>query len=152
MIISKTPLQTAVAEMDKMPVIELGSPLVGEKEKIRIRRLVADPAGTIGLEDFLPGTEMRWAFHHDEAQLVISGKAEVTYSLPPSHSRVRTVVLSEGDSYMILKGTYARFKVISDVPFRHFAVIMPRTHYEKWLLEDAVKFPTTVEEGQSLKK
>ena len=141
MIISKLPLHIAVQEMDSLPVIELGSPLVGTKEKVRVRRLVSDPAGTIGLEDFLPGTEMKWAFWHDEVQLVVSGKAEVTYSLPPSHAKTRTAVLSEGDCYLILRGTFAKFKVISDGPFRHFAVIMPRTHYEKWLLEDAVKFP-----------
>ena len=141
MIISKVPLHVAAQEMESLPVIELGSPLVGTNEKVRVRRLVSDPAGTIGLEDFLPGTEMKWAFWHDEVQLVVSGKAEVTYSLPPSHARTRTVVLNEGDSYLILRGTFATFKVISDVPFRHFAVIMPRVHYEKWLLEDAVKFP-----------
>lgn len=141
MIISKVPIGVGAKEMDELPWIEIGGMVPGTLEKIRLRRLIGDSAGTLSIEDFLPGKEMKWAFWHDEMQIVLSGKAEITYTLPPSHREVKKFIANEGDAYLILGGTYATFNVLSDVPYRHLTIIMPRYHYEKWLLEDAVKVP-----------
>ena len=126
-------------EMEKLEIIELGGSVVGEKEKVRLRRLINDPAGTVSVEDFLPGSEMRWAFWHDEIHFVLSGRAEISYTLPPSHTNIRKRITEQGDTYLILNGSRLTFKVLSNEPYRHLCVIMPRYHYEKWLLEDAVR-------------
>jgi mannose-6-phosphate isomerase-like protein (cupin superfamily) len=127
------------SEMDGVEIIEIGSPIVGGKEKLKLKRLINDPAATVSLEDFLPGEELNWAFWHDEVHLVISGKAEIHYTLPPSHNRIRKKITGRGDTYLILNGSRVKFKVISREPYRHYCVIMPRYHYEKWLLEDAIR-------------
>ena len=137
MIFSKENVFTV--DMDKIAPIQLGGPQVGTKETVVLKRLVSDPAGTCSLEDFPAGTECNWAFWHDEVHLVISGSAEITYTLPPSHNNMRKQTTKKGDTYLILNGTRATFKVTSKEPYRHYCVIMPRYRYEKWLLEDAAR-------------
>lgn len=126
-------------EMDKVPAYEFGGPIVGTKEKMALYRLLNAPAATVSVEDFFPGSDCRWAFHHNEVHLILSGSAEITYTLPPSYNTIRNTVAKKGDVYVILQGSRVTFKVTSDEPYRHFCVIMPRYHYEKWLIEDAVK-------------
>jgi hypothetical protein len=42
----------------------------------------------------------------------------------------------KGDTYLILNGTRATFRVTSEVPYLHACVIMPRYHLDKWLLRE----------------
>ena len=126
-------------ELDKSPVVEYGGPTVGTKSgPTKLSTLINVPEAWIGVEDFLPGTEMRWAFHYNEVQLILEGKAEISYTLGTNPNKIFKAVAEKGDTYLIPCGAKVTFKVISEEPYRHYFVIMPRYHYEKWQ-RDAVR-------------
>ena len=126
-------------KLERTPIVEFGGPSVSTSAgPVRFTTLVNVPEAWIGLEDFLPGTEHRWAYHYNEVQLVLGGKAEITYTLGADPNKVFQAVAQKGDTYLIPCGTRAIFKVVSDEPYRHYWVIMPRYHYEKWQ-RDAVR-------------
>ena len=122
-------------DLDKMEPLELGGPVVGTVERFKPINLLNVPQALIGVEDFLPGTITHWAFWHDEVQYVIRGEAEVTYTLVPNHDKIDTVRIGPGKVYLILSGTRVSFKVTSEEPYTHLCVVMPRYHYDRWLLK-----------------
>lgn len=124
-----------LADLDKMEPMVFGGPMVGSVERFKPINLINVPQALIGVEDFLPETTTNWVFWHDEVQYIIRGEAEVTYTLVPNHAKVNTVRIGPGQVYLILSGTRASFKVTSKEPYTHLAVIMPRYHYDKWLLK-----------------
>lgn len=69
-----------------------------------------------------------WTFTDDEVQYGIKGKAEITYTSPPWHSSESktTIIVGEGDLYLIPKGTRWTRKVISNEPYLHLCVIIPK--------------------------
>ena len=119
--------------LDKAPVIEYGSPLVGTTSgPTKLNMVINVPEAQVGVEDFLPGEEMHWAFFYNEVHLILEGKAEVTYTLPANPNKVFKAVVEKGDTCLIVCGTRATWKVISKETFRHYFVIMHRYHFEKW--------------------
>ena len=124
------------AVLDDAGEMEFGGPVVGEKERFRVQFLVNDRAGTIAIEDFPAGRETRWAFWHDEVHFILEGEAEISYTLPPNHGKVVTRTARKGNTYLILNGTRATFRVTSEAPYLHACVIMPQYHLDKWLLRE----------------
>lgn len=122
--------------LDEVGELEFGGPVVGEKERFRVKFLVNDRAGSIAIEDFPPGRETRWAFWHDEVHVVLDGEAEISYTLPPNHRKVVTRTARKGDAYLIVNGTRTTFRVTSEAPYLHACIIMPRYQFDKWLLRE----------------
>ena len=120
--------------MDDVEPLEIGGPVPGMKQTTIVKHLINEPCANIGLEDFPGGTQLDWAFWHDEAHYVLEGKAELTYTLPPNHNRVKTVICEKGHVYLIMNGTRATWKVLSNEPYRHLCFIMPRYNFDKRLL------------------
>ena len=110
-----------------------GGPIVGTTSRFPVKILVNDARATIGIEDFLPGDTVHWAFFHDEFQYILQGEVEVTYTLIPNHDKVNTVRIKKGQAYLILNGTRATFKVLSKEPYTHLWVVMPRFELDRWL-------------------
>ncbi|MGD9763551.1 MAG: hypothetical protein AB7V27_07555 [Candidatus Binatia bacterium] len=114
-----------------------GGPVVGTTSRMRVDFAINDPAGTIAFETFAPGDTVDWAFFHAETHYVVSGEAEIEYTLPPTHKRIHTATAGPGTAYLIINGTRARFRITSKEPYLHVCVIMPRYHLEKYLLRDS---------------
>ena len=92
---------------------------------IGITRLVQEPAADISLRELSPGTTFEWMWWHDEMHIVVKGKAEIEFYLPPLYLEPTRVVTEEGDGYLIYRKENLTFKVISDQPYRYLSVIMP---------------------------
>ncbi len=119
-----------------MPEQVFGGPVVGTQARMRVDFAVNDPAGTIAFETFAAGDTVDWAFFHSETHVVLGGEAEIEYTLPPNHGRIRTATARAGMAYLIINGTRARFRITSKEPYLHVCIIMPRYHLEKYLLRD----------------
>lgn len=90
-----------------------------------IKRFVKCPSGHITIEDFAAGSTFVWTFWHAEVHYIVSGKAEVTFSLPPLHQREKTVTINAGDAYLVHRGERVTFKVDPAGPYRHLCILMP---------------------------
>ena len=118
------------------PLQEFGGPVVGSRERFKVEFPVNDPRGCIAYEAFMPGDTVHWAFWHDEVHVVTAGEAEVEYTLAPNHNKVVKRTMGQGDTYLILDGTRATFRVTSATPYLHVCVIMPRFDYSRWQLKE----------------
>ena len=123
-------------DMDAIEELDLGGPIVGTKERTKLGVLLNEPGAFVCLEDWPSKAESNWAFWHDEIHIVLGGTADLSYTLPPNHVTVRQRSCQEGDTYLILNGTRARWQVTSDEPYRHLCVVMPRYEYDRRLLKD----------------
>ncbi|MBI3966451.1 MAG: hypothetical protein HY329_12535 [Chloroflexi bacterium] len=115
---------------------QFGGPIVGTKERMRTQFLVNNPEGTIAFESFAAGDTVNWSFFHAETHVVLRGEAEITYTLPPNHGKIKKATAKAGMAYVIINGTRAQFKITSSEPYVHVCVIMPRYHLEKYLLRE----------------
>ncbi len=114
------------------PMESFGGPTVGgPPQQFQVDWLVNDRRGSIAYEAFAGKSTVDWAFFHDEIHLITGGEAEVTYTIAPNHRRVQTKRFSAGDVYIIPCGARARFDVISEDPYLHVCVIMPRFELSK---------------------
>lgn len=86
---------------------------------------IRTPEGSVSREDFAPGSTLRWSFPFSEVHYIFSGKAEITYRLPPLYLEEKTMTAEAGDAYVIPKGTLMEFKVVSSGPYKKMCVIMP---------------------------
>lgn len=121
-------------ELDMAPVREFVGPVVSTKTgPVRLGKpLINVPEAFVALEDFMPGTEFHWSFHYNEVHLILQGKAEISYTLPANPDKIMKMVAGKDDTYLCPCGMRATWKVISQEPYRHYCVIMPRYYYEKW--------------------
>jgi mannose-6-phosphate isomerase-like protein (cupin superfamily) len=90
----------------------VGRPLVGAQ-------------GSVTVEDFGAGEQVRWAFWHAEAHYILGGEARVTYTMPPWHDTEREQLIGEGSFYIIPAGAELTFHVSPEAPLRKLCVIMP---------------------------
>lgn len=118
MDIARNCMNKDLKEQDFTKFMAKGNPLL-------IKRFVQEPAGHITLEDFPAGSTVEWTYWHDEVHVVVKGKAQVEYYLPPLFQDKGQAVLQEGDAYLMHRGECVVFKVLGDQPFRHLCVIMP---------------------------
>jgi mannose-6-phosphate isomerase-like protein (cupin superfamily) len=91
-----------------------------------VGRVIDTPYGTAALEDFGPGETVRWAFWHAEFHYIVSGSAEVSYSLAPWHDKVQYMSVNPGAYYLIPPGAELTFRVAAGEPLRKLCVIMPK--------------------------
>lgn len=111
--------------------LTFGGPTVGTEERFKVQFLLNDPRATLAYEAFAAGSEVNWAFWHDEVHVITRGEAEVTYTLGPNHRKQVTKTFRAGDTYLIPSGARARFRIAADEPYLHVCVIMPRFEYSK---------------------
>lgn len=106
--------------------LAFGGPIVGTEERFKVQFVLNDPRATIAYESFAAGSTVNWAFWHDEVHVVTKGEARVQYTLAPNHRKVVTKTFQAGDTYLIPDGARVRFEIVSDEPYVHVCVIMPR--------------------------
>jgi hypothetical protein len=124
------------ARAEGIPKWDLGGPVVGTSEVTYLKVLLNEPQAFVCLEEWPSGSENNWAFWHDEIHLVLDGEAEVTYTLPPNHTKMQSRNCGKGSLYVILAGTRARWSIVSEMPYSHVCFIMPRYEYDKRLLRE----------------
>jgi len=108
-----------------------GGPTVGSEERFKVQFILNDRRATIAYESFAPNSTVNWAFWHDEVHVITKGEARVTYTLGPNHRKQVTKTFKAGDTYLIPNGARARFEVVSDEPYLHVCVIMPRFEFSR---------------------
>lgn len=93
---------------------------------VAMKRWIKEETGHITLEDFpAKKTFGPWAFWYDEFHYVVKGKAEIYFSRPPLHVEKEKVIAEAGDAYLIYRGEWITWKVVSDEPFRHLCFLLP---------------------------
>ena len=117
--------------LEASPELTFGGPTVGSEERFKVQWLVNDRRGSIAYESFPGRSTVDWAFWHDEVHVIRGGVADVTYTVGPNHRRQVTKRFQDGDTYLIPSGTRARFEIVSDEPYLHVCIIMPRFEYSK---------------------
>jgi mannose-6-phosphate isomerase-like protein (cupin superfamily) len=90
-----------------------------------VGRPVVASSGSITVEDFGAGEQVRWAFWHAEVHYILSGDAQVTYTMPPWHDTELEASIGQGSFYVIPPGAELTFHVAADAPLRKLCVIMP---------------------------
>lgn len=90
---------------------------------------IDEPACQINYEDFVRGTDIAWTLAHDEVQVVVSGRAEIEYHLPPLMLETGKVVAEPGAVYLLPRGCRVVWRVLSDEPFRHLCITYPNPGY-----------------------
>lgn len=90
---------------------------------------IDEPTTQINYEDFYQGQPITWSMPHDEVQYVISGRAEITFHLPPLMQESGKVVAEPGCVYLLPQGARIVWNVLSDEPFRHLCICYPNPGY-----------------------
>ena len=135
-------MKSARLDIDKMKDItpdEVGGFRPGTICKVVQDTLINEPQAIVILEDMLPGEEVEWAFTYNEAQYIMGGKVEVTYTVAPWNRKVGKKILEAGDVCLFFTGDRVVFKVLSDEPLRHLCFIMPRPRWEKWQIKEELQ-------------
>lgn len=86
---------------------------------------INDSRGFVCIEDFGPGEEVYWSFFHDEFQYILSGEAEIRYSLAPYHAEWKHTKAKAGQFYIIPTGTEMHWTITSKEPYRKLCVGRP---------------------------
>jgi len=60
---------------------------------------------------------------------VVSGRAEITYWDPPNWEEENTVIAKPGSLYLAPRGCRAKWRVLSDEPFRRVVLDIPHPGY-----------------------
>jgi mannose-6-phosphate isomerase-like protein (cupin superfamily) len=82
---------------------------------------------TVSMEDYGAGETFSWFYPMDnEVQIILKGKAEITYSLEGmNHTVEKKMTVEEGDVYIIPRGARLTFKVDTSGPLVHLCVTIP---------------------------
>ena len=96
---------------------------------------IRTPEGSVSREDFAAGSTVRWCFPVNEVHYILSGRAEITYRLPPLYMEEKTMVGEAGDVYVIPEGAMMEFKVDPSGPYKKMCVIMPGFLIDKYFRE-----------------
>ncbi|MEL7030214.1 MAG: hypothetical protein AAGL49_13650, partial [Pseudomonadota bacterium] len=65
---------------------------------------IDEPCTQINYEDFYKGQAITWSMPHDEVQYVVSGRAEITYFLPPLMQESGKAIAEPGSVYILPQG------------------------------------------------
>lgn len=90
---------------------------------------IDEPTTQINFEDFVKGQAITWSMPHDEVQYVVSGRAEITYYLPPLMQESGKVIAEPGCVYLLPQGARITWDVLGDEPFRHLCICWPNPSY-----------------------
>jgi hypothetical protein len=97
--------------------------------RFRIVTLVDEPAVQAVYEDWFKENDIEWVYWLDTVHFVISGRAEITYWDPPNWETARTVTAEPGSFYLAPRGCRAKWRVLSDEPFRRIVLDIPNGGY-----------------------
>lgn len=98
--------------------------------KFRIVTLMNEPAMQAVYEDWFKGNDVEWTYWVDTVHFVVSGEAEITYWDPPNWETENTVVAGPGSFYLAPRGCRAKWRVLSDEPFRRIVLDIPNPGYD----------------------
>ena len=88
--------------------------------------LISKKEGFVCLENFPAGATIRYIFWMDEVQFYVSGKAELTYTMPRTRFSVeKKLSVQQGDAILIPCGADITFTVDPSGPLCKFCVVMP---------------------------
>lgn len=90
---------------------------------------IDEPACQVNFEDFYKGPDIVWSLFHDEVQVVLKGRAEIEYWLPPLMVEHGRVIAEPGSVYLLPRGCRVIWRVLSDEPFRHLCITYPNPSY-----------------------
>jgi len=86
---------------------------------------IDEPAALVVYEDFVAGPEYQWTLWQDQIDVVLEGRAEITYWQPPDQAEAITVIAQAPCVYLLPRGTRVIWKVLGDGPYRHFSIDFP---------------------------
>ena len=115
------------SDLDSAPSFEF--PFVKGSLFKAVNTGIDEPAAQINFEDFNPGPDIVWSMFHDEVQYVTSGRAQITFHLPPLMAETGSVVAEPGSIYLLPRGARIVWHVLGDAPFRHLCVCIPNPGY-----------------------
>jgi hypothetical protein len=94
---------------------------------------IDEPACQVVLEDYFPGPPYVWTVWQDQIDVVLSGKAKITYYEPPDQNIQRTVIAEAGCLYLIPRGTKIIWNILGEEPFRHLSIDFPNPGFSSEL-------------------
>jgi len=97
--------------------------------KFRIVTLMNEPAMQVVYEDWFKDNDVEWTYWLDTVHFVVSGRAEITYWDPPNWEEEKTVIAEPGSLYLAPRGCRAKWRVLSDEPFRRVVLDIPHPGY-----------------------
>ena len=115
------------SDLDNAPDLEF--PFVPGSKFRAVNTGINEPACQINYEDFYKGVDIPWTLAHDEVQVVISGRAELEYHLPPLMLETGKVEAGPGAVYYLPRGCRVVWRVLSDEPLRHLCITYPNPAY-----------------------
>ena len=115
------------SDLDSAP--DLQFPFVEGSRFRAVNTGIDEPACQVNFEDFYKGPDITWSLFHDEVQVVLKGRAEIEYWLPPLMAEHGKVVAEPGAIYLLPRGCRVVWRVLSDEPFRHLCITYPNPSY-----------------------
>lgn len=115
------------SDLDTAPNYEF--PFIPGSQFKAVNTGIDEPAVQVNFEDFVPGPDITWSLFHDEVQYVTSGRAEITFHLPPLMQESGTVIAEPGSIYLLPRGCRVRWRVLGNEPFRHLCICIPNPGY-----------------------
>ncbi len=113
-------------ELDSAPLVPF--PFV-PSSVFRIVTLINEPALQAVYEDWFKDNPVEWVYWLDTVHFVIQGRAEITYWDGPNWEEAKTVIAGPGSFYLAPRGCRAKWKVLSDEPFRRVVLDIPSGGY-----------------------
>jgi hypothetical protein len=114
-------------DLDEAPDLEF--PFIAGSRFRAVNTGIDEPACQVNYEDFYKGKDIVWSLFHDEVQVVVSGRAEIEYWLPPLMLEHGRAIAAPGSVYLLPRGCRVIWRVLSDEPFRHLCITYPNPGY-----------------------
>lgn len=115
------------ADLDEAPDLEF--PFVPGSRFRAVNTGIDEPACQVNFEDFYAGKDIPWTLFHDEVQVVLKGRAEIEYWLPPLFTEHGKFVAEPGSVYLMPRGCRVVWRVLGEEPFRHLCITYPNPGY-----------------------
>ena len=92
-----------------------------------------------------PARTYQWTVWQDQIDVVLEGRAEITYWQPPDQAEAVTVVAQAPCVYLLPRGTRVVWKVLGDAPYRHFSIDFPNPGF-------SVPLPRRLEDSSTTRR
>ncbi len=100
-----------------------------ETSQFRWQMILDEPTCQVVAEDWLKDNDVEWTYWVDSLFIVLGGSAEMEIWQPPNWTVRTKRTVSKDDVFLCPRGARARWKVLSDEPFRHLVVDIPNAGY-----------------------
>lgn len=104
-------------------------PTVPESQ-FRWKILFSEQACQAVVEDWFKGHDLEWTYWIDSIFYVLSGRCEITLWQPPNWTEQFVVEAVPGDIFLCPRGARAKFRTLSEEPFRHIVLDVPNAGYD----------------------